>query len=129
MVTTVTIGTRPSSIDGCFQMWNETSTSQTIRTEMEDGSIIKVRRRTTGYIKTLDASVTLAATKYEDMLDWFHIACRGGVIPTWVKRPLDGKEEAWRFTAPPQIEWIDKVAFRVSVQMEQLPTWRLLTKP
>lgn len=126
---TITVAARPPKIDGCFLVWNESSTSQTIRTEMEDGSIIKVRRRTTGYIKTCDASVTLVADKYQDMLDWFHIACRGGVIPTWVRRPIDGKEEAWRFTAPPQIEWVDRAAFRVSVQMEQLPTWRTLTNP
>jgi hypothetical protein len=112
-----------------MQTWNETSTPQTIRTEMEDGSIIKVRRRTTGYIKTLDAQVTLPAARYQDMLDWFHISCRGGTEPTWVRRPMDGKEEAWRFTAPPVIEWLDKVAFRVSVKMEQLPTWRTLTRP
>lgn len=121
---TIAIATRPASIDGCFQTWSEADKSQVVRSEMDFGTI-KVRRRTTGVIWTVEATVTLLAEVYEDFQQWFRVACQAGAKPTRVKRP-DAKEVVVRFSEPPQIQWLDmdKRAFRVNCKFEQLPEWK-----
>lgn len=124
---TLLVAERPKSIDGCFQTWAETDKSQVVRSEMDFGTV-KVRRRTTGVIWTIDASVTLLASQYDDFMDWFRVACQAGVKPTRIKRPQDAKEVVARFSEPPTIQWLDmdKQAFRVQCKFEQLPEWRAL---
>jgi hypothetical protein len=118
------VAPRPISIDGCFQTWAETDKSQIIRSEMDFGTV-KVRRRTTGIIWTIEAGVTLKAEQYEDFQTWFRVNCQAGVIPTRIKRPMDAKEVVARFTEPPQIQWLDmeKNAFHAACKFEQLPEW------
>lgn len=123
----ITIATRPNTIDGCFQTWSEHDASSVIRSEMELGGYVKVRRRTTVAAWEVEASVVLEAAVYEDFMTWFRINCAAGVFPTRVKRP-DGKELVMRFTQPPVIEWPqnERTAFRATCTLEQLPEWRTL---
>lgn len=125
MASTITIGARPASIDGCFQTWSEQDATSTIRSEMDLGGFTKVRRRTTAAAWLASASVTLKAEQYEDFMRWFRVNCGAGVFPTRVKRP-DGQEVVMRFTEPPVIEWPERerTAFRASVSLEQLPAWK-----
>lgn len=120
----ITIGTRPASLDGCWQTWAEHDSPSVIRSEMDLGGYTKVRRRTTVAAWQVDAAVTLPGAVYQDFMDWFRINCAAGVNPTRVKRP-DGKEVVMRFTAPPVIEWAEanKEVFRASATLEQLPAW------
>lgn len=119
------VAPRPASIDGCMSSWSETYASNTIRSAMEDLEV-KVRRRTTGLILNIQSSVTLKDTQYQDLLDWFRINQQGGVIPTRIKRPQDGKEIVVRASAPPTISWIQKDAFEVQFKWEQMPAWSTL---
>ena len=124
---TTFIATRPASIDGCFQTWNEHDASSVIRSEMDLGGFNKVRRRTTAAAWQVQASVTLDASLYEDFQTWFRVNCGAGVWPTRVKRP-DGLEVVMRMTQAPVYEWpeANKGAFRASVVLEQLPAWATL---
>ena len=119
---TIQIGARPASISGCFQTWNETQAANTIRTEMENGTV-KVRRRTTGIYRKAEVSVTLQGDQYQDFVDWWNVNSQQGAIPTYVVTPY-GTEEVWRIAEPPAIEWIQagqKPAFRASMKIERLP--------
>jgi hypothetical protein len=118
----ITIAPRPTSIDGCMQTWNETYQSNTIRSAMDDMEV-KVRRRTTGLVRTMDTTLTLRVEQYDAFIEWFRVAQQGGSIPTRIKRPQDGKEVVVRASAPPQIQWIDKKSFHVSMKWEQMPAW------
>ncbi len=120
----ITIATRPASIDGCFQTWNEHDASSIIRSEMDMGGFTKGRRPTTAAAWQVEAGVTLDASLYEDFQTWFRVNCAAGVYPTRVQRP-DGKEVVARMTQAPVIEWpeANKGAFRASVVLEQLPEW------
>lgn len=120
----ITIGTRPASIDGCWASWSEKAQPVVIRTSMEDGTV-KVRRRSTGKLRVASVSRTFKAEDYQAFQDWFTVACQQGVIPTRVMTPY-GKEEVWRFTEAPQIQWVDKKAFNVSCSLEQLAGWETL---
>jgi hypothetical protein len=124
MATSITIGARPPSIDGCFQTWTEQDATSLIRSDMDLGGFTKVRRRTTAAAWLAQATVTLKAEQYDDFMHWFRVNCAAGVFPTRVKRP-DGKEIVMRFTEPPVIEWpeSERTAFRASVSLEQLPAW------
>lgn len=121
---TITIGSRPDSLDGCFSTWSEYDASSTIRSDMDLGGFTKVRRRTTAAAWLVEASVMLPAELYADFMKWFRINCAAGVFPTRVKRP-DGVEVVMRFTQPPVLEFPerDKTVFRASVSLEQLPAW------
>jgi hypothetical protein len=119
---TIYIAPRPLSIDGCMSQWNEKFTPNTIRSNM-DNLEVKVRRRTTGLILTIDTQVTLKAAQYDDFIAWFKTNQGGGVYPTRIKRPQDGKEMVVRITEPPAISWIEKGAFTASMKWEQMPAW------
>ena len=119
------IAQRPVSIDGCMSDWNETYRPNTIRSEMEDMEV-KVRRRTTGLVREIDTSVTLKAEQYDDFIRWFQYNQAGGVYPTRIKRPQDGKEVVVRATAPPAISWVDSKAFKATMKWEQMPAWSTL---
>lgn len=119
----LTIGTRPATIDGCWSSWDEEQQPNTIRTEMEVPGVVKVRRRTTGISRVASVTRNFKAEVYDDLMNWFNTACQGGVLPTHVKTPR-GKEEVWRFSAPPKITWITEKAFNASCSIEQLPIWR-----
>lgn len=121
---TIQIAARPPSLDGCFRTWNERDASSVLRSEMDMGGFVKVRRRTTAAGWQVEASVVLSSALYEDFQTWYRVNCAAGAFPTRVKRP-DGTEVVMRFAAPPGIEWLesDKGAFRVSVTLEQMPAW------
>jgi hypothetical protein len=103
--------------------WTETFAANTIRSDMEASGYIKVRRRTTGKMTMIDATVTLDAKYYDDLVNWYFIDSQAGVVPTRIKRPEDGQEIVARFAAPPSISFIDKNAFTATMKFEQLPTW------
>jgi hypothetical protein len=71
----------------------------------------------------IDATVTLDAKYYDDLVNWYFIDSQAGVVPTRIKRPEDGQEIVARFAAPPSISFIDKNAFTATMKFEQLPTW------
>jgi hypothetical protein len=119
----IQIAKRPDKIDGCMQTWTETYLPQVIRTDMDAPGYTKVRRMVTGKTTSIDASVTLKAELYDDIQHWYFENSQAGLIPTRVKRPQDGKEVVVRFTEPPTINFIDKVAFTASFKFEQLPAW------
>lgn len=119
---TTEIAARPASIPGCFQTLTQTTLESVIRSNMEGGTI-KARRRTTAFLETADATITLKAEVFEDFQAWFKTACMGGVLPTRFVFPPDSSEQVWRFAAPPQYEWITNETFRVSFQLERLPEW------
>jgi len=121
----IEIAPRPKEIDGCMQTWSETYAANTIRSGMDDLEV-KVRRRTTGLIRTMDTTLILRATQYDAFVSWFRIDQQGGSIPTRIKRPQDGKEVVVRASEPPQIQWIDKNSFQVQMKWEQMPAWATL---
>jgi hypothetical protein len=84
---------------------------------------VKVRRRTTGLVRTMDTTLTLKVEQYDVFVEWFRVAQQGGSIPTRIKRPQDGKEVVVRASAPPTIQWIDKNIFHVQMKWEQMPAW------
>ena len=118
----ITIAQRPTEIDGCMQTWSETYAANTIRSAMDDMEV-KVRRRTTGLVRTMDTTLTLKANQYDIFVEWFRVAQQGGSIPTRIRRPQDGKEMVVRASQPPQIQWIDKNIFQVQMKWEQMPAW------
>ena len=122
---TIHIAARPLDLDGCWSSWEEQQQPQVVRSDMEAGGIVKVRRRYTGIARKASVSVTLKAALYNDFLAWFNVSCMGGVHPTRVETPYR-KQEVWRFTGPPKISWPEANAFTVSAELEQLPAWRLL---
>ena len=118
----IEIGSRPASLSGCFQTWNERQVANTIRTEMENGTV-KVRRRTTGIYRQAEVGGVLKGSLYADFVAWWNVNCKQGSIPTRVVTPY-GTEEVWRISEPPGIEWLqsgDNAAFRVSMKLERLP--------
>jgi hypothetical protein len=117
------VADRPASLDGCMAQWTESFAANTIRSDMEASGYIKVRRRTTGKMTMIDATVTLDAKYYDDLVNWYFIDSQAGVVPTRIKRPEDGQEIVARFAAPPSISFIDKNAFTATMKFEQLPTW------
>lgn len=116
------VAARPSTI-GCLQTFKTSYKENIIRTEGENSAFIKTRRRTTAPIRICDCTVTLAASNVQSFMDWYVTACRGGAIPTRIKVPPLNQEQIWRFSAPPQIEWIDANAALCSFSMEKLPHW------
>ena len=119
----ITIGTRPATLDGCWASWDEKQEPNTIRTSMDATGYTKVRRRTTGIMRMAQVKRNFEAKDYDTVMDWFNVACQGGVIPTRMITPY-GKEEVWRFTEPFSITWIEPKAFSVSATIEQLPSYR-----
>jgi hypothetical protein len=117
------IAERPASLDGCMQTWTESYASNTLRTDMEAAGYVKVRRRTTGKMTNIDATLTLDAKYYDDFLSWYFDMSQAGVVPTRIKRPQDGAEIVARFSAPPAINFIDQNAFTATMKFEQLPAW------
>ena len=121
----LTIGTRPATLDGCWASWDEKQEPNTIRTDMDATGYTKVRRRTTGIMRVAQVKRNFEAKDYDDVVDWFNVACQGGVVPTRMMTPY-GKEEVWRFTEPFSITWIEPKAFSVVAKIEQLPAWSTL---
>ena len=117
----IPIGTRPSTLDGCWASWSEKAEPATIRTEFEDGTV-KVRRRSTGKTRIANVSRVFAAKDYDAVQNWFNVACAQGIYPTRVMTPYK-KEEVWRFTEAPDINWLDTNAFSASFKIEQLTGW------
>ena len=117
-----TIIPRPTQISGGFQSFSETTTSNILRTSMENQTI-KVRRRTTGVIRSADATMTLNADVFPIFQRWFETDCQGGIHPTLFLHPHLCVEQAWRFSEPPTYQWLDKKAFTVSMKLERLPGW------
>jgi hypothetical protein len=118
----VQVAARPASLSGCFQSWSEKQVANSIRTDMENGTV-KVRRRTTGIFRQADVSVTLKGDQYQDFVDWWNVNCQQGALPTRVITPY-GAEEVWRIVEPPSIEWLQgnpNPAFRASMKLERLP--------
>lgn len=120
----IQIASFPVTISSCMQSWSESQNPNIIRTSMENLAV-KVRRRTTGIHRVAAVTVTLKAEVYQDFMDFYNVSCRQGVDPARFTHP-SGKKEVWRITNQPQINWVDKKAFEVSMELEQLPAWRTL---
>ena len=120
----IQIASFPVTISNCMQSWQEAQAPNIIRTTMENQDV-KVRRRTTGIHRVAAVSITLKAEVYKDFVDFYNVSCRQGIDPARFTTPY-GKQEVWRITNQPQISWIDKNAFEVSMELEQLPAWRTL---
>jgi hypothetical protein len=122
----VYIAPRPATLDGCWASWEEQQQPAVVRSDMDAGGIVKVRRRYTGIARKASVSVALKAEQYDAFLTWFNADCLQGVYPTRVVTPYK-KTEVWRFSGPPKITWEDPKVFSVQVELEQLPAWRGLT--
>jgi hypothetical protein len=123
-----TVANRPSEIRGCLQTFSESTLENTVRSQMENNSLIKVRRRTTAVVRVADATVTVTQVEVAYWKNWFEVACQGGVLPTRIITPY-GKEEIWRFSAPLAITWGQgpsqgQHAATITMKLEQLPVWR-----
>lgn len=90
---------------------------------MEMSGYVKVRRRSTGKMTMIDATLTLPSELYQDFFDWYFLESQSGVLPTRIRRPHDGKEIVARFSGPPTIQFIDKNAFVATMKFEQTPVW------
>lgn len=122
------VANRPSSISGCFQTFSESAMENIIRSQSENNSIIKVRRRTTAIVRLADATVTVKEADVAVWKQWYEVACQGGVLPTKFILPY-GKEEIWRFSAPLSITWGQGMkkgehVATITIKLEQLPLWR-----
>jgi hypothetical protein len=128
MAYTGQVANRPMQIDGCFQSFNESSLENTIRSQSDNNSVIKVRRRTTAIVRIADATVTVKQDEVLYWKQWYEIACQGGVLPSRFITPY-GTEEIWRFAGPPTITWGQGAGFgshaaTITFKLEQLPEWR-----
>ncbi len=112
---------RPTSLHGCWQSWAETDAPSIIRTQSDSGHI-KVRRRTTGVRRTASVSAVYPAARYDDVMVWFRVLTAQGVKATNIVEP-SGVETYWRFTRPPQIDWVNAEAFRMTAEIERNETW------
>jgi hypothetical protein len=121
---TGTIGSRPAELSGNLQTWREKDDeSATLRSKMDDGQTIKVRRRVTVAIRNGEASVTIVAADVPFWRQWYKQNCQNGVLPTLLRFPPECDEDLWRFSTPIQYEWIDKTACRLSFSLEKLPQY------
>jgi hypothetical protein len=122
----LTIASRPASIDGCFQTWSEQNAPRIIRTNMDNPASVKTRLRFTAPLKKIECSVVLKSTVYQDFINWHEVNCQGGIYPTRIKRPDTGQEIVARFTECPKIEFLERNVFRANCVFEVLPEWRAL---
>lgn len=122
-----TIASRPVELDGALQTFTETTLANVIRSQTDDNTTIKTRRRATHPTRTADATLVLVAELVPSFRDWYEINCRSGVLPTRFKIPPNCRgEEVWRFASQPAYDWsIDGsgAACRIAFKLEQLPNW------
>lgn len=123
------VANRPTGISGCMQTFNESQLENVVRSQSDNNTMVKVRRRATAAVRVADASVTVKQAEVALWKDWFEVSCQGGVIPTRIITPY-GKEEVWRFSAPLAITWgqgptSGQHAATITMKLEQLPAWRV----
>lgn len=111
----ITVRERPASLSGCWQQWSETQGDNIVKTEFESG-VYRTRRRFTGIVRIIDASVTLPAEQYDMFMYWYNSVQEQGAVGTKVVTP-SGNELIVQWLTPPKIQWVDKNAFRATVQM------------
>ena len=116
-----TTGIRPAELSGCWQAWTEKDQDQAITSRMDSGDT-KKRRRFTARVRDAVASVTLPAASYQYFSAWYLTNCQAGVLPTMMVEP-NGEEHLWQFAEPPEYDWIDRAAVRVSVKLRRKPGW------
>lgn len=120
------VAPRPAEIDGGLQTWSETTDENSkLRSKMDDGQTIKVRRRVTRPIRQGQASVTIKGAEVQHWRTWYEDRCQDGVLPTRFKFPPNCAEQIWRFSTPLTYQWLDmdKSACRISFGLEKLPEW------
>lgn len=122
----LTIASRPASLDGCFQTWTEQNSPRILRTNMDNPASVKTRMRFTAPLIKIECSVVLKSALYADFMTWFEVNCKAGILPTRIKRPESGVQIVARFTEPPKIEFLERAAFRANCVFEQLPEWKSL---
>jgi hypothetical protein len=111
----------PIGLDGCWSTWTEQQQDNVVRNTMDKGNV-RVRRRFTGFNRTVTCSVKLTADKYRDFMAWFNDGQKQGTVPTLCKTPY-GAEELFLWTSPPQINWESADVFVASVTMYQGSNW------
>jgi hypothetical protein len=122
------VANRPTNVSGCLQTFNESQLENVVRSQSDNNTTVKVRRRATAAVRIADASVTVKQSEVALWKDWFEIACQGGVLPTYFKTPY-GVEELWRFSGPLSITWgqgpkAGSHVATITMKLEQLPNWR-----
>lgn len=127
MAYTGTVAERPIGVTGCLQSFTDTTADgDVLRTTMQSGQTIKVRRVSTRGINTAQATAVVSATDSFLWRNWYQERCKSGVLPTRFIMPW-GEEQIWRFAGKLQYEWIrgpkGAVAVRISFNLEQLPQW------
>jgi hypothetical protein len=108
-----------------LQDFSETQDAEAVvRSKMDNGQTIKVRRRVTAALRNAQASVVVAGSEVALWRTWYNTNCQGGVLPTRFIMPM-GNEEIWRFSTPLTIVWqtADRSAAIISFSLEQLPYW------
>lgn len=127
MAYTGTVIDRPVGASGCLQTFTEsTADGDVLRSNMQSGQTVKVRRVSTHPILTAQATAVVPVKDAPLWRDWYMNRCKSGVLPTRFIMPW-GSEEIWRFSSKLQYEWIrgakGPVAVRITFNMEQLPQW------
>lgn len=127
MAYTGTVVERPHGVTGCLQSFSDTTADGAVlRSNMQSGQTVKVRRVSTREIQTGQATVVVPTADVFAWRDWHRVRCKSGVLPTKFIMPW-GAEEIWRFSSKPTYEWIrgvrGAVACRITFQIEQLPQW------
>lgn len=112
----------PVELPVCAQAWRESPTPDVLTTEMEVGPP-KVRLRSSIVRKSVSVSWTLPAAKYEIFKEFYLTDCLAGVNLFDFPNPVTGELERYRFSEPPQFEFIgngNRVgAFRVVCSWER----------
>ena len=118
----ITVMEPPVADLNCTMNWKEQDVDNSVRTVAEDGSPM-VRRRFTGVVRMASVTVTYKKELYDDFMKWFRVTTLDGSIATWIKEP-SGKETAWRFTGPAEIEWVHVgEAFTASYSIIRNDAW------
>ena len=100
----------------CVASWSGQNVDNVINSTMESGAVSS-RRRFTGLWRKAEISFRLPAKDYKHFTDWFNNNMESGLRATWIREP-DTTVKAWRFLAPPSIQWIGAAeVFEVSVEI------------
>jgi hypothetical protein len=114
-------GTLPSSLSGDGD-YTETPEQVTLRTQMEYGAAVKMRRRQTRGLKIITGSILLTAAQVTIFLTFYSTDIAGGSSSFTGTLTRSGSSETYRFAEDPLISHIGGDIFKLTVKLYVLPT-------
>lgn len=114
-------GTLPQSLSGDGD-YVETPEIVTLRTQMEYGAAVKMRRRQTRGLKTVTGSMILTASEVDTFLSFYTADIAGGSIEFTGTLTRVGTTETYRFIEDPTISHVGGDVFRLTVKLYVMPT-------